>query len=250
MVHPRGRGCSAVRRRYRRRGRADLVGRHRPGGRARVRPPGRRTRDPATHLPRAGERAEVARRRAARSSRRALPAIGAYRRDASTTRVRRRRRHSACCSPMAARARRELPNDTVYVDGASRTAGQGRPVRRPARLYLADRRRGPDQRVQLPGVGAVGEVRAGVPRRHAVARETSQSHRICDRTVGRIDVGHRPAAGRRAAARLRRRARPSRSPDRAGHGVVHRFGVHGPPAARPSESWSPGRCRSPPRPTR
>ena len=60
----------------------------------------------------------------------------------------------------ASKGRRELPNDTVYVDGDVEPLGQGRHVRRPAHLHPAARRGGPDQRVQLPGLGPAGEVRA------------------------------------------------------------------------------------------
>ena len=39
---------------------------------------------------------------------------------------------SACCSPTRAKAARELPNDTVLLDGERRAARQGRHLRRPA----------------------------------------------------------------------------------------------------------------------
>ena len=67
----------------------------------------------------------------------------------------------------ASKAKRELPNDTVYVDGAVEPLGKAGSLRRAAHHDAAARGRRPDQRLQLPGLGAAGEVRAGVPRRRA-----------------------------------------------------------------------------------
>ena len=67
----------------------------------------------------------------------------------------------------ASKGVRELPNDTVVTDGNLEQLGRGRHVRRPARLHLAARRRRPDQRLQLPGLGDAREARAGLPRRAA-----------------------------------------------------------------------------------
>ena len=64
---------------------------------------------------------------------------------------------------------RQLPNDTVYARRRPDPAGQGRDLRRPARLHRAARRDGADQRVQLPGLGDAREARAGVPGRDADA---------------------------------------------------------------------------------
>ncbi len=67
----------------------------------------------------------------------------------------------------ASKAKRELPNDTVIVEGAARAARQGGRLPRPAPAHPSPRRRGAGQRLQLPRVGAAGEARARAHRRRA-----------------------------------------------------------------------------------
>ncbi len=81
----------------------------------------------------------------------------------------------------ASKGTRELPNDTVYLDGSIETAGPRRHIRRPAHLHLPPRRRRPDQCVQLPGVGDVGETGSGVYCRSALDRQAGTSNRLLDR---------------------------------------------------------------------
>ncbi len=109
----------------------------------------------------------------------------------------------------SSKGRRELPNAKVYVDGAGRGALEGRQLHRPAHLHPADRRRGADQRVQLPGLGVAREVRARVPRRHADAREAGDAIRIPRRGDGAHPRRVGAAARRIAAARLGQRSRRS-----------------------------------------
>jgi len=66
----------------------------------------------------------------------------------------------------ASRAKRELPNDTILAEGAVEPLGRAGDLRRPA--YPSRRCTGVAvqiKRVQLPGLGATGEVRPGVHRR-------------------------------------------------------------------------------------
>ena len=113
----------------------------------------------------------------------------------------------------ASKARRELPNDTGLRRGPGRAAGQGRHVRRPAHPDPAARRRGADQRVQLPGLGPAGEARAGVHRGRAHPDQAGQPDRLPDRAAGRADRRVRAAARGLGAAGLRQRRRPARPPD-------------------------------------
>ncbi len=104
-------------------------------------------------------------------------------------------------------------------------------LRWPAHLHSRAWRCGTDQRVQLPGVGTAGEARACVYRRGSEPDQAGQPDRLPDREAGGADRGLRAAAGRLDPAHLRRRGRPARPPHRAGSGVLHRLGVHGPAAA-------------------
>ena len=115
-------------------------------------------------------------------------------------------------------------------DRARRLAGAARSrwdVRRPASLHVPARRRGADQRLQLPGVGDAREARPGLPGRAAEHRQAGQPDRLPHR--GRRAPDHRvrhPARGCAAAAggQRGRPARPARGP---GLGRLHRVGAHG-----------------------
>ena len=87
----------------------------------------------------------------------------------------------------ASRAKRELPNDTILAEGAVEPLGRGGYLRRPAHPHPAARSRGPDQRVQLPGLGAAGEVRPGVHRRDAEPGQAGHPDRVPDGPAGRAD---------------------------------------------------------------
>ena len=139
----------------------------------------------------------------------------------------------------ASKARRELPNDTVYTEGAAEPLGRGGQFLGQHILTPLPRGGGADQRVQLPGLGAAGEVRPGVHRGHAQPGQAGQPDRLPHRAAGRADRRLRPAAGRVAAAGLRERRRPAGPPRRAGPGRVHRLGRDGPDAARASGGGGP-----------
>ena len=212
--------------------RPGVVGRHRPGCGARLRPRRRRAGAARADLPPAGGAAQVARAAAARAPPGALRPVRPHRRDPRRLQVRRRRRHRRAAQlrqPGQARAaERHHPRR-----GRRRAARQGRDLRRPAHPHPAARGRGADQRVQLPGLGSAGEVRPGVHRRRAEPGQAGHPDRVPDGPAGRADRGFRAAAGRLDPAGLRQRRRPVRSSRRAGPGVVHRVSRHRPATARP-----------------
>ena len=117
----------------------------------------------------------------------------------------------------ASKAKRELPNDTVYVEGAVEPLGRGGHVRRPAHLHPAARRRGADQRVQLPGLGAAGEARArrSWPACPSLVKPASPTAYLTARLVELIvESGLLPEGALQLVCRRRRR--PARPPHRAG----------------------------------
>ena len=117
--------------------------------------------------------------------------------------------------------------------GPRRAAGARRDVRRPAHLHSAARRGRAGQRVQLPGVGAVGEARARVPGGRAVGGQAGQPDGVPHRAAGRAD--RRIGAPARGHAAVRRRVgrRPVRPPHRTGPRLLHRLGRHRGHAAHP-----------------
>ena len=227
-----GRGAPGARRGDRRGSRPGVVGGHRPGGGAGLRPVVRRPGAARADLPPAGGAAQVARAAAARAPPGALRAVRPHRRDPRGLQVRRRRRHRRAAQlrqPGQARAaERHHPRR-----GCRRAAGPGRVLRRPAHPHPAARGRGPDQRVQLPSLGPTGEVRPGVHRRGAEPGQAGHPDRVPDGPPGRADRRLRAAARRRDPAGLRQHRRPVRPPRRAGPGGVHRVGRHRPAPARP-----------------
>ena len=103
-----------------------------------------------------------------------------------------------------------------------RAARPRRDIRRPARLHLAPRRRGADQRVQLPGVGHAGEAGADVSRRlsRPSSSPPSQTAYLTELVVRRIiDSGLLPDGSLQlvcgSPARLARPARRAGSPLRS-----------------------------------
>ena len=107
--------------------------------------------------------------------------------------VRRRRRHRRTAQlrqqGQARAAERHDPRR-----GGGRAARQGRDLRRPAHPHPAARGRGADQRVQLPGLGAAGEIRPRVHRRRAEPGQAGHPDRVPDGPAGGADGGLRAAA--------------------------------------------------------
>ena len=180
---------------------------------------------------------------------RVLRALPPHRRDRPGQRGRHRRRvrHAALLREQgeAGAARR---HDRPGRRG--RAAGQARHLRRPAPLHPAARRRGADQRLQLPGLGLPGEAGAGLPRRRADDREAGQPDRLPDRGGGPADRRVRAAARGvgAAAGRQRRRACSTCSPARTSSSSPARPRPRASCAAR--RPWSRTPCGSTPRPTR
>ena len=131
-----------------------------------------------------------------------------------------------------------------------RAALEGRLVPRPAHLHAAARRRGADQRVQLPGVGVAREVRAGVPRRRADARQAGHADRLPRRGVRAHPRRVGAAARGLAAARERQRADPVRPPAPRRPRRLHRQRLDGGDGCAPTTACRPAACASRARPTR
>lgn len=235
MAHAFGGGRAVARRRDGRGDRTDLVGGRRHGGGAAARARGRRARVARAHLPPARAAAEGPRAVPEGAQGRAVRAVRAVRGDEVRLVDRHRRRLRR-----AARVRVQGQARAAERQGlrrrARRAARARRHVRRPAHLHAAARCRGPDQRLQLPHVGAAREVRARVHRRGADADQARVPDGVRDREDGRADARLRAAARGVAAAGLRFGGRPAGPPDRAGPGRVHRLRVHGPAPAH-----APGR---------
>ena len=107
----------------------------------------------------------------------------------------------------SSKGRRELPNGRVLIDGAMEPLSRGGQLRRPARLHAAAGRRGPYQRLQLPGLGDAREARADPARGRAGDREAGLGDRLSDRGLRPDhDRGGRAAQGRAAADHGRRPA--------------------------------------------
>ena len=107
----------------------------------------------------------------------------------------------------ASKGARELPNDTVFLDGGARAARQGRHVRRPAPLHLAAGCRRADQRLQLPGLGHAREARPGLPRRAARRSSSPPARRPTSPSSPSAGSSSRASCPRGAPARRRWRGR-------------------------------------------
>ena len=156
---------------------------------------------------------------------------------------------SARCSRTPARAGASCPTTrSTSTAPRSRWAGAARSS---ASTSTPDaRRRRPDQRLQLPGLGDAREVRAGVPGRRADRRQAGQPDRLRDRARRPADGRVRAAARGLGAADRRQRHRPARPPRPARTWCCSPARPR-PPAscAATRPSW-PTRCASTPRPTR
>ena len=143
----------------------------------------------------------------------------------------------------ASKGRRELPNATFYLDGPPEILSRGGSFVGPAHLRAARRRRGPHQRLQLPGLGHAREARADAARRHAGHRQAGEPDGLPDRADVPPDgrVRHLPRG--LAAAGLRQHRRSARPPDRAGRRHLHRLGRHRPAAASSTRASSSNAVR-------
>ena len=83
----------------------------------------------------------------------------------------------------------ELPSGNVLHEGPPVVARQEGQLRGDPHPGAARRRRGPHQRVQLPGLGPAREVRADLPRRHAVHRQAGDRDQLPHRGAGADDDG-------------------------------------------------------------
>ena len=153
-------------------------------------------------------------------------------------------------STYASKGRRELPNDTVYVDGAVEPLSKGGTF---AGQHIATSLRGVAIQINAFNFPVWGPLEkfapaflAGVP---SLIKPASQTAYLTQRLVG-ADRLLRAAARRRHAADLRQHRRPAGSPHRAGPGLLHRVRVHGAAAARPAWAGRATPCGSTPRPTR
>ena len=248
-----GRRAPGARRGHRRGGRPGVVGGHRPRGGAGVRPRRRRAGAARADLPPAGGAAQGARRSCCVEHREELYALSApHRRDPRATPGSTSTAASACCSPTPARAKRELPNDTVL----RRRRRSSRSARAAPSSASTSSPRCTGVAVQInafnfPVWGLLEKLApaflAGVPS----AGQAGHPDRLPDRArlvALIVDSGLLPDG--RAAAGLRRRRRPARPPRRAGPGRVHRLGRHRAAAARAPGGGRRGRSGSTPRPTR
>ena len=205
----RRRGQAAARRHHRRGGGQALVHGARPGRDDGVRADRGRAGAAGAHLPRAGRAAQgggeapVLRRGRSPSSTTCRSGTGATRRDSAVD-------IDGGFGTVFSYASKAEPRAAQRHRGPRRrprTAGPRRDLRRPTRLHLAPRRRGPDQRLQLPGLGDAREARTGVPGRAADDREAGQpdglphrARRTPHRRVRPAARGHPAAAGRAARA--------------------------------------------------
>ena len=78
----------------------------------------------------------------------------------------------------------ELPSGNVLHEGPAGRARQEGAVRGDPHPGAARRRRRPHQRLQLPGLGPAREVRADLPRRHAVHRQAGDGDELPHRGAG------------------------------------------------------------------
>ena len=99
----------------------------------------------------------------------ALRDVAPHRRDAQRQLDRHRGRHRHALRLRVASAANELPSGNVVHEGPVVPLGKKGQLRRHPHPGAARRRRGPHQRVQLPGLGAAREVRAELPRRRCRA---------------------------------------------------------------------------------
>jgi hypothetical protein len=112
---------------------------------------------------------------------------------------------------------------------------QGRRVPVAARARADARCRAVHQRVQFPGVGPVGEGRAGAAVRRARHREARDCDGVAHAADGRRRDRLRPAARGRAVRDLRERRRAARTAPPVRRAVVHGLGADGRDGPRASD---------------
>ena len=146
---------------------------------------------------------------------------------------------SACCSSYASKAKRELPNERVLVEGPPEQLGKhgqflGQHLLTPL-LGVAVQINAFNFPVWGPLEKLAPALIAGVP---SLIKPASQTGYLTARMVELIIDG-RAAARRRAAAGQRRRRGPARPSHRAGPAQLHRLGQHRPAAAVAPERGRP-----------
>ena len=160
-------------------------------------------------LPAARGAAEGARRLPQRAEGRALRDLAPHRRDAQRRLGRHRGRHRHALRLRVDGRQRAAVGQRAARRPAGRARQEG-PVRGDPHPGAARRRRRPHQRLQLPGLGPAREIRADLPRRHAVHRQAGDGDELPHRGAGADDDGLGPAAGGQPAARDRLDRRPAR----------------------------------------
>ena len=150
----------------------------------------------------------------------------------------------------ASKAKRELPNERVLVEGAPEQLGKhgqflGQHLLTPL-LGVAVQ----INAFNFPVWGPLEKLAPGAHRRRADPGQAGLADRLPHRPGGGADRGVRAATRRRAAAGQRRRRGPARPSHRAGPAQLHRIGEHRPRGCGRTRTWSPGRCGSTPKRTR
>ena len=97
----------------------------------------------------------------------------------------------------------ELPSGNVVHEGPAVSLGKKGQLRRQPHPGAARRRRRAHQRLQLPDLGPAREVRADLPRRHALHRQAGDGDQLPHRGDGADDGRVGPAAAGQPAARDR-----------------------------------------------
>ena len=216
---------------------------------ARARAPHRRRGAARARLPAARGAAEGARRVPQREEGRALRDLAPHRRDAQRRLGRHRGRHRHALRLRVDGRQRAALGQRAARRAAGRARQEGQ-LRRHPHPGAARRRRRPHQRLQLSGLGAAREVRADLPRRHAVHRQAGDRDQLPHRGAGADDDRLGAAAGGEPAARHRLDRRPARPAREQRRRHLHRLGRHGAEAARQRATCWRARSRSTPRPIR
>ncbi len=123
----------------------------------------------------------------------------------------------------ASKAKRELPNETVVVEGAPEPLGRGGQF---LGQHILSPLRGVAVQINafnFPVWGPAGEVRPGVHRRRPDAGQTRLADRLPHLAGHRTGRRVRTAARRCAAVRVRQRRRSARPPRGAGPRRLHRL---------------------------
>ena len=150
----------------------------------------------------------------------------------------------------ASKGTRELPNDTVVLDGATEPLGRGGTF---LGQHIYTSRTGVAVQINafnFPVWGMLEKLApaflAGLP---TIVKPASQTAYLTEAVVRRIIESGHPARGQPAAG-LRQRRHPARRPRRAGLGRLHRLRPHRRDPAHPPGRASTAACGSASRPTR